>query len=386
MLPGRNAKTYLLRFRRGSIRELFYRLRQEYLFFRLKHRGSPARFLPKVPELEEKALEGLQLPTFEGHLDPGTLKMLMDGGFFSLNGEREIIDQFEEESCSGFFADLKLGAETPDIRMVWEPARLQHITVLLFSSTLNGGVESGAEAIARAKNFLFEWMKKNPFPFGPHYISAMECGLRIPVFIYALKTMKLSATERREILDSLHCHAWWVSKRLSLYSSGGNHTVSECLGLVFAGMVFRSFPEGAQWLSFGVETLRREILNQILPDGGPVEQSLGYHRFILDLYWLVLDFLKKNGIDLHLEWRPLLDSGERFLEAFRDGSYLPAIGDSDDGFAVAPGMHPVRADSTRGEHGSTEPGAELNRPGRKVPGARSQQNGISPNAGFIKSL
>jgi hypothetical protein len=348
MLPGRNAKSYLLRFRRASIRELFYRLRQEYLFFRLKHRGSLARLLPEVPELNEKALKGLQLPAFQGHLDPATLKMLIDGGLFSLNGERHIIDQFEEESRGRFFADLRLGAKTPDIRMVWEPARLQHITTLLFSHTLNGTMEIRAVAITRAKESLFEWMKKNPFPQGPHYISAMECGLRIPVFVYALKVMNLSAPERREILDFLHRHAWWVSKRLSLYSSGGNHTICECLGLVFAGTVFRSFPEGERWLSLGVKTLRMEILNQILPDGGPVEQSLGYHRFILDIYWLILDFLKKNGIDLYPEWKSHLDSAEHFLEAFRDGSYLPAIGDSDDGFVIAPVMQPVRAYSTSG--------------------------------------
>jgi hypothetical protein len=304
------------------------------------------RLLPKVPEPDENDLGKLQLPAFQGYIDPETLKKLMDGGVFSLNDDPQIIKQFEEESRGRFFADLRLGAKTPDIRMVWEPARLQHITALLFSSTLKVGADSGAEATARAKKSLFDWMRKNPFPLGPHYISPLECGLRIPVFVYALKMMSLSTAEKREILGFLHRHAWWIFKRLSLYASRGGHTVCECLGLVFAGVVFRSFPDGDRWLSLGVGTLRKEVLNQILQDGGPVEQSLGYHRFILDVYWLTLDFLRKNGIDLYLEWKSFLDLGERFLEAFRNGSYIPAIGDSDDGHAVAPGMHPLRSDPT----------------------------------------
>ncbi|NWF56881.1 MAG: hypothetical protein HXY45_19015 [Syntrophaceae bacterium] len=319
-----------------------YRLRQEILFFWLKRPALSSRFLPKVPNMDEKALRGIQLPEFQGHLPPGTVKGLMEGEVFCLGGDRASIERFEAETRGRFFADLPLGEELPDIRLVWEPARLQNVTALLFSSSLIGEGQSNSQAIARAQEALFEWMKKNPFPLGPHYISAMECGLRIPVFVYSLKLMDLSPDQRREILHFLYLHAWWISRRLSLYASRGNHTVCEGLGLVFAGVVFRSFPEGDRWLSLGVKTLRREILDQILPDGGLVEQSLGYHRLILDVYWLAFDFLKKNGIDLHLEWKPLLDKGERFLEAFRQGSYLPAIGDSDDGCVVAPGIHPRR--------------------------------------------
>src|SRR5208283_2384122 len=149
----------------------------------------------------------------------------------------------------------------------------------------------------------------------------------------------LTSEERREIIEAIYCHAWLVSKRLSLFTSMGNHTICECIGLIFAGSIFRVIPVGRNWLKRGHEILSDEAYHQILDDGGPAEQSLAYHRFVLDLYWLAVGFLKKNKLFecQNLIQRLLL--GEQFLESFRDlNGQFPAIGDNDDGRAIAPGI------------------------------------------------
>jgi hypothetical protein len=192
---------------------------------------------------------------------------------------------------------------------------------------------------------LLEWLRQNPFLSGPHYMSPMECGLRMPVFFYGLRVLdNLSTGERLKILEALYLHAWWVGRNLSLYSSRGNHTICECLGLVFAGAVFRGFEEGKKWLDTGIRLLTEEVRRQILEDGGPLEQSLAYHRFVLDLYWIAAGFLERNGLADFTAVKERLARGEEFLDAFRDASgNLPTIGDSDDGCAVAPGIAPLRA-------------------------------------------
>ena len=107
---------------------------------------------------------------------------------------------------------------------------------------------------------------------------------------------------------------------------------------------FQFSPEGKAWLNRGIKLLQQELYHQILDDGGPAEQSLGYRRFILDLYWLVVDFLEKNRLHDCTDWKPRLVLGENFLKAFQDGrGHLPAIGDSDDGYAVAQGFNLRRA-------------------------------------------
>jgi hypothetical protein len=172
----------------------------------------------------------------------------------------------------------------------------------------------------------------------------MECGLRILPFLCCLKAIKSAPSDQHQLIsDGLYRHAVLISKNLSLYSSLGKHTNAEATGLILAGGVFRHTTQGRQWLKTGVRLLDQELNHQILEDGGPAEQSLNYHRFILDLYWLAIDFLEKNGLQDCAVLKPRLILGEKFLSAFsQKDAGLPLIGDSDDGYAIAPGLSPKR--------------------------------------------
>ncbi len=342
MLPGRGYKSYLLRLRYSSCREILYRLRQELLTMRLrrlshdKARLDAAIMLPS----EDISIDHLELPDFSFNTDVAIVQKLFDGGCFTLNGDRQATQQFERTSIGKFYADITIDRTGPDIRMVWEPARLQHITVLLLYDLLKQPVAETIQGRVKSKEVIFQWIRENPFLTGPHYMSPMECGLRIPVFFYALKILDdLTPEQRREIIEAIYRHAWLVSKRRSLFSSLGNHTVCECIGLIFAGAVFSSLPTGRSWLDTGYALLSGELGHQVLDDGGPAEQSLAYHRFVLDLYWLAVGFLKKNKLYECEGFMPHLLRGEEFLDSFRDHSgHLPDIGDSDDGMAIAPGI------------------------------------------------
>jgi Heparinase II/III N-terminus len=335
MLPGRNLKSYLLRIRRASVCEVAYRVRQSILIAQMR-RAFANKHLIDVPRIDAREIERLQLPDFSFYIDDSVLQKLFAGDVFTIGGDREAIDHFEKETRGKYFGDIRCGSSSPDIRTVWEPARLQHVTAMLLCPASKGARDAAQRAV-------FQWVRNNPFLSGPHYMSAMECGLRIPVFFYALKILRdLAAEQRLEILETLYRHAWLVANRLSLYSSLGNHTICECIGLIFAGSIFRSVSAGRNWINRGLKLMSDELSHQVLNDGGPAEQSLIYHRFVLDLYWLAVGFLKKNGIYECKNFIPRLILGEQFLEAFRDDrGQLPAIGDSDDGVAVAPGIQPL---------------------------------------------
>jgi hypothetical protein len=341
MLPGRNLRSYLVRLRNASLPEVAYRVRQALLVRRLRGRVQSDHSFLSVPEVDRSVLEGLKLPDFFAPADQSLVKSILEGKTFTLNGDAQEIARFEEACRGRFFSDIP-HPDSPDIRQVWEPARLQHITILLVASAHGASDADQNRLRAFAKDALLGWIEKNPFLKGLHYLSAMECGLRIPVFFYGLRLLDdLSDDEVRRILRAIYEHAWWVSRRLSLYTSLGNHTVCECIGLVFAGAVFRGVPEGKAWLERGLDLLGQELSHQILDDGGPAEQSLAYHRFVLDLYWLAMDFLEKNGLADCAAWKPHLLRGESFLAAFTDASgQMPSIGDSDDGCAIAPGVSP----------------------------------------------
>jgi hypothetical protein len=343
MLARQSLKFYLARLKNASLSELVHRIREAATIWRLRARFARGGLCLKILSIDYAAAEGLRLPDFQYCLDDKVRGALLEGKVFTLNGDRERIERFETESRGVFWADVPRAAPDFDIRMVWEPARLQHLTILLLYAHTHRGPELDRLQLV-VKNAILDWIEKNPFLSGPHYQSAMECGLRIPVFFYALKYLdNLEPNEKNRIFETIYQHAWWISRRLSLHSSLGNHTVCEAAGLVFAGAIFGSQPEGRAWMGRGLSLLRQELCHQFLDDGGPAEQSLGYGRFVLDLYWLVVDFLEKNRLHDCRDWKPRLVLGENFLNAFQDGQgQLPGIGDYDDGNAVAPGIHPKR--------------------------------------------
>lgn len=331
-------QTVLVRLRTASLGEILYRIRRVAFLCSLRLRFLGGR-VPEAPALSQSRLKQLVLPSL--HLDQGGLQL--SSRVWTLGADLEQIREFEEKYRKTFFADVSTEGQGVDIRTVWEPARLQHLWILLARAqgeevnvpARNGRMSDVCDAVA-------QWLKDNPFLAGPHYESAMECALRIPLFLFCLK----ADISDGALVQAIYRHGWLIFRRLSLYSSLGNHTVTEAVGLVFAGTAFCEQREGMTWLQCGMRLLRQEVSHQILDDGGPAEQSTSYHRFVLDLYWLVVDFVEKNKIDDCADIKERLMLGEEFLAAIHAGGNTPAIGDSDDGYALAPGVCPARPELT----------------------------------------
>ena len=339
-------KFLFFRLKNASFPELAYRINQALLVLYLKRSLKKNRNPINTSVIKPSTLNTFTLPNFHFQINEDVVERIIGGGgYFHLDTDKIMLQRFEEAFRRVFFAGINQSnaSESIDFREIWEPARFQHVTVLVFYSFFNK--KSDTQTIKEfAKENVLKWIKENPFLYGPHYISAMECGLRIPVFFFCLKCLdNLSPDDFRSVLATIYLHAWWVAKRLSLYSSLGNHTIAECVGLVFAGAIFRNSKTGMQWLSKACALLKKEAYHQIHKDGGPAEQSLHYHRFVLDLYWLAIDFLERNKLyDFH-EIKPRLVQGENFLSAFQDqNGNMPSIGDSDDGYAIAPEIQPER--------------------------------------------
>lgn len=342
---------YIHRLQRSSPGEITHRLRRVLLARRMK--SAVRRGFPRPPSqgLLASGAADLVWPSLDFVLTiPDTPAAIPPE---TLNLAPAAIAAFEDHCAGLFFTDIDLAAGAPDIRQVWEPARLQHVAKMIALSRIHTDAEKRCELAKQAQSALLAWLDRHPFLFGPHYLSPMECGLRIPVFVMALTHLTTGSAEaRRRLLTATYQHAWWVFRNLSLYNSLGNHTICEAVGLIFAGALFRSGGEGSRWLTRGIQLLEDELGHQILPDGGPVEQSLAYHRFVMDLYRYACDFLAVNGLYDGADVFTRLAKAETFLAAFASAGTLPAIGDSDDGWAVAPGVRPHRPNPPQPQPGA----------------------------------
>jgi heparinase II/III-like protein len=341
MMLSRRFKFYILRLKNANINELIYRFKVLCVSLKLKYRLAKNKVPTSIPSYKTNAIKRLHMISFHFQLSDEKIESLILKATQPDANQIKISD-IEKKYKKTFFSDIDIYELEHDIRDIWEQARLQNLTKLILYSSSVENVKIRGFINKVVKENILRWIGNNQFPFGLNYISVMECGLRIPVFFYYLKlSSDLSPLTWRIISNNIYLHAWWISERMSLYSSRGNHTVAESVGLIFAGAIFQDDRIGRAWLKKGLKYLKQELQHQINTDGGPAEQSVHYHRFILDLFWLAIDFCEKNGIDNFQRYKALLLKGEAFSTGFQDvdGTLIP-YGDSDNGFAMAPGIKP----------------------------------------------
>jgi len=90
----------------------------------------------------------------------------------------------------------------------------------------------------------------------------------------------LQARLSPKAVHSLAVQARWLRQRLEIHLLG-NHLWANAKALVFAGAFFDG-PEAGGWLGKGLALLRRELREQLLPDGGHFERSPMYHAILLE--------------------------------------------------------------------------------------------------------
>jgi Heparinase II/III-like protein/Heparinase II/III N-terminus len=223
-----------------------------------------------------------------------------------------------------------------DARVVWEPSRLQHLVSL---ALLGARPRYQARAVALVERQLTSWIEANPPYRGIHYVSAMECALRLIAVCHTVDQLRNNFSQPRAawtaVLAIVRSHAQLIFRRLSLHSSAGNHTIAEAAGLIYAGMLFPELEHARVWRDTGRALLNREYQRQVLPDGGGIEQSAAYLKFITDLAELCQRLLAVRALDDAI-CAARIQAGRRFLDELQgSGSSAPALGDADGGVALS---------------------------------------------------
>ena len=349
---------YLKRLSIMSPGEVVHRIGEQFWLLRLRRRQ--ARFVPgAAPGAEDRGLyefcssSGPVLPEPPWSSDAGTVDVdsLLSGGVSALGfswrwrPEGDIWLRAPDTGDAwpdGFFADIDYRHGNPygDIRILWEPARLQHLVVLALVAE-RGPANRTGRAVALIEDQIESWAAANPPYRGPHYVSAMECGLRLIALCHALDMTRawLARPERTWsiLIGIVRSHASFILRRLSLHSSAGNHTVAECAALVYAGALFPEMQGAGEWRRRGLSILRREAQRQVVADGGGIEQAFRYHVFVLDLLELVQKLLVHLGDAGPAAISEAVSRGRTFLDAVAAGkAEPPAVGDADNGFALSP--------------------------------------------------
>jgi hypothetical protein len=225
---------------------------------------------------------------------------------------------------------LKPGA---DVRVVWELNRLQHLTTLGQAYALTGDERYTEEFLLQ----LTSWNHGNPPRFGPNWMVAMEAGIRAVSLLSALELFRSSRLLTNEalalILKILIAHGRFIRTNLEFsYRRTSNHYLSNLIALFALGVTLPDLKESEDWAAFSRQQLLEEMNKQVLPDGVDWEGTIGYHRFVVEIFALFFSLCRATGNEMPLEHRERLEAMFDFVRCYLkpDGT-APSIGDSDDG-------------------------------------------------------
>lgn len=219
-----------------------------------------------------------------------------------------------------------------DIKLPWELNKHQYFFTLGKATWLTGDAKFAKEIVAQ----IDHWIRDNPCHAGIHWISALETGTRVLSWVLAYPFFAEycdSATHRR-LARSIAQHLLFVEQNLSVGEFSNTHLAGEAAILV-AGALFLDCEHCPRWLATGLHHLESEIFRQVRSDAVHSEQSIAYHRFFLDQYYLVNALLLANGRALSPSTLDRMQRMTQFLlDLLHPDGSVPLFGDCDDARAI----------------------------------------------------
>lgn len=226
--------------------------------------------------------------------------------------------------------DVRAGAVESDPKWTWELGRLEHLVsmarVVKYQPTEVVVAELGLQ--------IERWFEQNPFEQGFHWYSNLEIALRI---VRWTELINLAGTELGSTLvdriaaEVAHSVAHLlVELPYTVSSMRNNHLLGDALGLLAAEQLTHPSARRPAIASIGQRIFANQLQRQVRPDGSMLDNSLSYHRFVMDMFVLKLVLDPADN-----QTRTALQDSAQYLA--RLGVFegqLPQYGDWDGGRAL----------------------------------------------------
>lgn len=202
---------------------------------------------------------------------------------------RDAVHDIRYPVGSHCLATARSGPPGDDIKLVWESSR--------FSLAFHLGrayARSRDERLAEAFWTMFDvWVAQNPPMLSVAWGCGQESTFRLMAMLFAAMMTRQSASATEQRLWALSRYAWQVGRLVDVNinyarSQKNNHALSEAAALHTIGLMFPEFRDSARWLRVGRRVLSAEVRRQVYDDGSYVQNSMNYHRVMMDdLLWAV---------------------------------------------------------------------------------------------------
>lgn len=177
-----------------------------------------------------------------------------------------------------------------DIKLPWELNKHAHFLELAKAYWLTAD-ERFAEALLTQ---LEDWIERNPFLWGIAWTQNLIVAQRVINWVLSLQAIwqspALTPSRLLRILRSLYQHARYIPVHFEFAERASNHLFGNAAGLAALALAFPEFREAQEWCKGACQIIESELGKQVHPDGVHYEQSIGYHRYVLEfclLPWLL---------------------------------------------------------------------------------------------------
>ncbi|MDR1497719.1 MAG: heparinase II/III family protein [Puniceicoccales bacterium] len=176
-----------------------------------------------------------------------------------------------------------------DIKNIWESSRWGWAFALARAWRATGREEFAERFWELAE----DWIEKNPPNSGANWKCGQETTFRLFAATYARVLLGRARATTPERLAQWRRLVVASGERIAAnldyaLSQANNHGISECVGLLTAG-VLDGGKIGRGWFVRGAAALERQVAELVYADGGFSQHSAVYHRVLLhDLLWAAL--------------------------------------------------------------------------------------------------
>lgn len=221
-----------------------------------------------------------------------------------------------------------------DLKIPWELSRCQQLPTLGMAYRATGEETYAAEVVRT----IDDWIERNPLGYGVNWVTSMEVAIRAVNWLWAYELVAPSEHVTDDFLvrflASLGEHGRHIAAHLEIYEGGvtTNHTLADYAGLVHLGLCLPELRDAAGWTTTGVDGLTHCMREHVHADGGHFENSVPYHRLVLEMLLASHVLADRNGRPFPAAYRESLERMVDFvLHHTRPDGLAPLVGDSDDG-------------------------------------------------------
>jgi asparagine synthase (glutamine-hydrolysing) len=219
-----------------------------------------------------------------------------------------------------------------DIKLIWEASRFSSVYVLVRAYALTRD-----ERYAKTFWDLIEdWTAHNAPQAGPNWKCGQEAAFRLMAWCFGMYGFDGSPQTTPERVGNLTAMIAVTAERIEAnidyaLSQNNNHGVSEAVGLFTVGILFPEFRQAESWLVRGRKLLESQARTQIYDDGAYVQQSMNYHRVMLQDYLWAMRLGETNGAPFSDALYERLLRSTEFFDAMTDpvSGQVPNYGNND---------------------------------------------------------